>query len=72
MTGQSRAVKEKIEMSEDTKVLLPIRVTRETRRRLKVHAASHDVSVNALLTAAVEMILEPPAATSSVDRVQEA
>jgi hypothetical protein len=43
-------------MSEE-KILLPIRVAGETRRQLKIHAAAHDTSMQALIARAVEEIL---------------
>ena len=44
-------------MSEE-KIILPIRVASETRRQLKIHAAVHSTSVNALLNRAIDEILK--------------
>ena len=46
----------------DEKVILPIRVTVETRRQLKIHAAVNSTSINKMLNQAVEAILEHGAA----------
>ena len=42
--------------------LIPILVTREARRQLKIHAAEHDTSVCALLNQAIVEILKGVAA----------
>ena len=52
----------------DEKVILPFRVTKETRRQLKILAAEHDTSINQMLNRAVEAILKDgPAGTRAVE-----
>jgi hypothetical protein len=41
----------------DEKVILPFRVTKETRRQLKMLAAEHDTSINQVLNRAVDALL---------------
>jgi hypothetical protein len=57
MTRQSGCVKRNFTMSEE-KIILPIRVAPETRRQLKIHAAVHSTSVNALLNRAIDELLK--------------
>lgn len=50
------------------KIILPFRVTKETRRQLKMLAAEHDTSINQMLNRAVEAMLNKQPALRNAEQ----